>query len=103
MSRVRPRNDHLHDFIGMGVVNITSANHPSMLHDDETVADRKNILQSVADQDDGHAALFQPHYRLADLSDGGRGKIRGRLVHDDERGIETRRPGDRDRLLLPAR
>src|SRR5580698_117335 len=84
LARIHARNDHLDDFVGMGVFDVADAHYASVLHNDEAISDRKYVFQPVAYKDHRDAAFLQPENSFTHLGNCGGGKICGRLVHDYE-------------------
>ena len=56
----------------------------AVAHDRDPVAEREDLLEPVADEDDGRAAVAQPAGDVEEPLDLRRGQRRGRLVHDDD-------------------
>ena len=59
-------------------------------------------MDVVADEEDADALGLELLDKLADLRGLGRPQRRGRLVQDEDAGVEMDRPRDRDRLALAA-
>ena len=71
-------------------------------HDADPVRQVEHVVDVVADQEDADALGLQLADELADLRGLGRPERRGRLVHDQDPGVEVDRAGDRHRLALAA-
>ncbi len=99
MSACYERNDFL--VIGLGRQPFGHLAAPA--EDDHAVGNLEDIGYVVADQDHGAAATGEPAGELQHLARFDDGKRRGRLVHDDEPGIQIERPADGDGLALTAR
>ncbi len=64
------------------------------------VGDGKDLVEPVADVDDADPAPLQIANDLEQARDLVRGERRGRLVHDQDAGLEGQRLGNLDELLL---
>jgi hypothetical protein len=69
----------------------------------DVIADPHQLFQPVRDIDDGDTLRLQFRDDLEEDFDFGRRQRRGRLVHDQDTGIERHRLGDLDQLLLADR
>ncbi|MNW51426.1 hypothetical protein D3C74_289110 [compost metagenome] len=67
------------------------------------VSQRQHLFQAVLANDDRHRHLFiQPVQRLEELPRGDRIKLRGRLVQQQQLGLQQQNRGQVQQLLLPA-
>src|SRR5574337_926678 len=103
MRRVARADDVGDDGVHAGVDRRVVGDDRPLPQDDDPVADREHVGQAVADQDDGDAVLLQGANEVEHVLALANRKCCGRLVHDDELGVEGERPGDGDRLLLAPR
>ena len=82
---------------------IELADDAAVAQHDDAVGAALDLVQAVRDEDDADAALLQ----LGDDAHEGVGlgerEARGRLVHDDQAGVERERLGDLDQLHLRQR
>ena len=93
--------DHLpHDPLRVDVLHLLLAGDVAVAQHGDVVADADQLLQPVRDVDDRHAARLEVGDHLEQDLDLGRRKRRGRLVHDQDAGVERHRLGDLDELLL---
>ncbi len=74
------------------------------IHDADAVADAHHGAEIVADEDDGGIVLLaQAAHQIEHRRLDRHVETRGRLVHDQQRGLGHQRHGDDDALLLAAR
>ena len=93
--------DHLaHDPLRVDVLHLLLAGDVAVAQHGDVVADADQLLQPVRDVDDRDALRLEVGDHLEQHLDLGRAKRRGRLVHDQDRGVERHRLGDLDQLLL---
>ena len=71
-------------------------------HDPHTVRDAEDLIEVVADHQNGESLLLQPGNRLFDRLGLGDAERRGRLVHQDELRAPGACTGDRHDLPLTA-
>ena len=77
------------------------AGDPALAHRDDAVGDRQDLRQLRADRDDRDAAARHAVEQLVDLGLGGDVDAAGRLVDDQDLGLE-RQPARQHHLLLVA-
>ena len=77
--------------------------HDALLHDVDALARLERQRHVLLHQQDRHALAVQHVDDLADLRDHARHQAFGRLVQQDDLGLEHHRAGDRQHLLLAAR
>ena len=93
--------DHLPDDpLRVDVLHLLLAGDVAVAQHGDVVADADQLLQSVRDVDDCHALRLQVGDHLEQHLDLGCRQRRGRLVHDQNPGVERNRLGDLDQLLL---
>ncbi len=73
---------------------------PGVAEHRDRVADLVDLLQVVADEQEGHALRLQVADAVEEPGDRGAVELRGRFVQDDEPGAERQRAGDLDELPL---
>ena len=76
---------------------------PAVAEHRDLVGDLEDLLQPVADEEDGDALVAEVADELEELGDLVRRERRGRLVHDQDADVERDRLGDLDRLLRGER
>ena len=76
---------------------------PSVAHHGHAIADREDLLEMVADEDDADAIRFERPDRAHQEFDLVTGQGRGRLVHDDDARLLRQRPPDLHELALRER
>ena len=74
----------------------------AVLHHRDPVGEVEHVMDVVADEENADALRLELLDELADLRRLGRPERRGRLVHDQDAGVEMDRARDRDRLALAA-
>src|SRR5215510_3318716 len=77
--------------------------HGALLHDVDASGGVERQRDVLLDQQDGDAVAVERVDDLLDLRDHPRHQPLGRLVEQDDLGLEHHRPGDREHLLLAAR
>ena len=70
---------------------------------DPAVGDAEDLVELVADEEDGAAFVLELLDQLEQLADLVAGQRRGRLVHDDDIGLVAECPGNLDHVLLRHR
>ena len=88
----------------MALRGVTSARgrdeiRPAVAKDGDPVGDLEDLLQAVADEEDGDALVAQVLDQAEELGDLVRRQRRRRLVHDEDADVERDRLGDLDGLL----
>src|SRR5947209_9537853 len=78
------------------------AHHP-FLHDVHTARDLEGQSHVLLDEQDRHPVAVEDVDDLVDLGDHAGHQTLGRLVEEDDLGLEHHRPRDREHLLLAAR
>ena len=78
------------------------AHDPAVVHDADPVGQVEHVVDVVADQEDADALVLELPDEVPDLGRLGRAERGGRLVHDEDPGVEVDGPGDRHRLALAA-
>jgi hypothetical protein len=94
-------SDHLCDHVRAGQVpDRLGIDHVPVAHDGNDVAKLENLIQLVADVDDGNALFLQVMDDLEELLELVAGERTARLVHDDELGVERERFRNLHHLLF---
>src|SRR3546814_7096909 len=75
----------------------------AVLHHTHPVREVEDVMQVVADEEDADTLLLQMVNQLGNHGGLLRPERRGRLVHDEDFGVEQDGAGDGDRLALTAR
>ena len=75
---------------------------PAVVHDADPVRQVEHVVDVVADQEDADALGLELADQVADLGRLGRAERSGRLVHDQDPGVEVDGPRDGHRLALAA-
>ena len=96
-------DDHREDLVLGHLVLVHGADELALEHDADPVGQVEHVVDVVADQEDPDALGLELGDEVADLGGLGRPERRGRLVHDQDPGVEVDGPRDRDRLALAAR
>ena len=84
------------------LVLVDRVDDPAVVHDADPVGQVVDVVDVVADQEDPDPLVLELADEVPDLGGLGRAERRGRLVHDQDLGVEVDRPGDRHRLALAA-
>ena len=96
--------DHrAHQVTGGQLADRLRQHPPPIAQHGHALADRKDLLQAVGDEDDRDAVLAQALDDAEQPRDLSGGERRGRLVHHDDAGVERQRLADLDDLLLGNR
>src|SRR5690606_15262004 len=103
LSRHLADDDHGEDFVHGDVVLVHRAHQPALEHDADPVRQVEHVVDVVGDEDDPDPLRLEAADQVRHLLGLGRAEGRGRLVHDQDAGVEVHRPGDCDRLPLAAR
>ena len=74
-----------------------------VVHDADPVGQVEDVVDVVADEEDADALVLQLPDEVAHLGRLRRPERGGRLVHDQDPGVEVDGPPDGDRLALAAR
>src|SRR4051812_30859155 len=101
--RLPAEDDHAQNILLRHVRDPDGADQLAVLHHDQPIAHVEHVAHLVADQEDADALALEPGDDLLDhpgLAGAERG---GRLVHDQDLGLEVQRARDRDGLALAAR
>ena len=72
-------------------------------HHADPIGEVEHVVDVVADEEDPDPLRLQLGDELVHLAGLGRTERGGRLVHDQDAGVEVDGPGDGHRLALPAR
>ena len=78
------------------------AHELALEHDADAVRQVEDVVDVVADEEDADALALELEDEFTDLRCLRRAERRGRLVHDEDLGVEVDGAGDGDRLALPA-
>ena len=73
---------------------------PAVAQHRDAMADAIDLVETMRDVDDRHAAGDQPLHQREQLVHLAGGQRRGRLVHDQHRGLGGERLGDLDHLTV---
>ena len=88
--------------VGRDLGAFDGAHDPAVVHDADPVRQVEDVVDVVADQEDADALALQLADQVPDLRRLGRPERRGRLVHDQDPGVEVDGTCDGDGLALPA-
>ena len=88
--------------IRVDIVLVDRADHARRLHHGDAVGQIEDVVNVVADQEDADAFLLELLDEVAHLGGLGGTERGGRLVHDQDAGVEVDRAGDGHRLALAA-
>src|SRR5690606_4446553 len=100
LARQFADDDHGEDVVHRDVVAIDGPDHTPLEHDADPVGQVDDVVDVVADEDDSEALLFELADQMGNLLGLGGTQGGGRLVHDQDAGVEVDGPGDGDRLPL---
>ena len=95
-------DDELHDFGEIGIGNLALGHFRAFIHNRDTIADTKQILEPMGDQDNAYATGLYPLNQGQNSFHLGYGESRCRLIHDQDLRIEGRSASDGNRLTLAA-
>ncbi len=99
----RTPHHHRYDAVHRGLGEGAAAGAPAVAQHGHPVHDLRHLVEAVGDIDDAHAAGLEFVDDLEQLRRLRFGQRRGRLVHDQDRGIHREGLGDLDHLLLGHR
>ena len=88
--------------VGRDVVLVDRVDDLAVVHDADPIGQVVDVVDVVADQEDPDPLVLELPDEVADLGGLGRAERGGRLVHDQDPGVEVDGPGDGDRLALAA-
>ena len=91
---------HRDDVVDRDGLRLDRVDVLTVAHDGDPVGDLAQLLEPVGDVDDALALLAQRADDAKEFSDLGVGERGGRLVHDEDGGVQRQRLGDLDHLLL---
>ncbi|MDP9642304.1 hypothetical protein J2S53_002249 [Actinopolyspora lacussalsi] len=86
--------------LGCDAASVELGGHPAVAQDGGAVGDLADLVHPVRDVDDPGAVAAQFGDHREQPVHLGTGQRRGRLVHDQHRGVLGQRAGDGDQLLL---
>ena len=92
-----------HEVVEVRVLDGALGHVGAFVHHHDAIADPEDVLESVGDEDDAHAAVGDPLDESEDGFDLGHREGRRGLIEDEHPGIERHRTADGDRLPLAAR
>ena len=97
-------SDHrANEVVGVEAFELAGENELAVAEDRHALAEREDLFEPVRDEEHRDARLVQGSGNLEEAVDLDGGERRGRLVHDDDSGIEREGLGDLDQLLLGDR
>ena len=105
---LEPARAHSQVLVDDGVVHLQLRGdcmmaHRALLHEVDALARLQRQRHVLLDQQDGHALAMQHVDDLLDLADHARHQALGRLVEQDDLGLQHHGPADGEHLLLAAR
>src|SRR3569833_1032666 len=95
-----PIDHQRHQLILGGVLDVARAHQSAVAQDGDAIGEVENLLEPMADVDDGDAAVAKPADERKKLRGFLPGEISGRLIKDQKLGTTQRSTGCRDQLLL---
>jgi hypothetical protein len=99
----RPEEHKPYYLVMIGLGRFLDSYPATSSQNEDTIANAKHIVQTVADKDGRDAMLLELHDYVEDFPDLLEREIRSGLIEDEHFGIEANRFTDRHCLLLAAR
>ena len=91
---------HLHGLVAVDLSGRSRADQPSVAQHGDAARDAINLLHAVADEHHRDAVGLKARHHPEQPLDLALRKCGGRLIHDQDPGVDGQRAGDLDQLLL---